>query len=80
MTRQKYLKATLDTLALADAQANHPFFAQWGSSAWNMVQIVVPDFRFDYQNPDLGGNLIMENGRLVIDALSRGICINFPGA
>lgn len=80
MTRQKYLKATLDTLALADAQGNHPFFAQWGSSAWNMVQIVVPDFRFDYQNPDLGGNLIMENGRLVIDALSRGICINFPGA
>ncbi len=80
MTRQKYRKATLDTLTLADGQAQHPFFAQWGQSAWNMVQIVVPDFRFDYQNPDLGGNIIMENGRLVIDALSRGVCINFPGA
>lgn len=80
MTRQKYLKATLDTLALADAQGDHAFFAQWGSSAWNMVQITVPDFRFDYQNPDMGGNLIMESGRLVIDALSRGVCITFPGA
>lgn len=80
MTRQKYLKATLDTLALADAQANHAFFAQWGNgSAWGMVQLVVPDFRFDYQNPDNGGTFIMESGDLLIDALSRGVSINFPG-
>lgn len=81
MTRQSYLPATLDSLALADAQANHSFFAQWGNgSAWGMVQIVVPDARFDYQSPDTGGNLIMESGRILIDALDRGVCINFPGA
>lgn len=79
MTRQKYRKSTLDTLTLADAQAYHPFFAQWGDTAWNIVQIVVPDFRFDYQNPDLGGGIIMENGNLMIDAISRSVCINFPG-
>jgi hypothetical protein len=78
MTRQKYLKGTLDTLTLADAQGNHAFFAQWGSTAGNLVQIVVPDFRYDYQNPDLGGNIVMESGRLVIDALSRAIVVNFP--
>lgn len=76
---QKYRKATLDTLALADNQAYHPVFAQWGSSAWNIVQIVIPDARFDYGNPDLGGGIIMEGTNLLVDALSRSVCINFPG-
>lgn len=79
MTRQKYLPSFLDTLALADAQAQHAMFAQWGSSAWNMVQVVVPDARFNYGSPDLGGSFINENGDLMVDAFSRGVCINFPG-
>lgn len=78
MTRQKYLPSTFDSLALADAQANQAFFAQWGSAAGAMVQIVVPDGRLDYSGPDLGGTLVMENGNLLIDALDRGICITFP--
>lgn len=78
MTRQKYLPSTIDTLALADAQGNHAFFAQWGNAAGALVQIVVPDFRFNYQSPDLGGNLVMESGDLMIDAFARGVCINFP--
>ncbi|WP_333840480.1 hypothetical protein [Novosphingobium sp.] len=78
MVRQKYRPSTIDTLALADAQAYQPFFAQWGSAAGALVQIVVPDGRLNYQNPDLGGNIIMESGDLLIDALARGVCINFP--
>lgn len=78
ITTQKYLKATLDPLALADAQAQHAFFAQWGSTAGNMVQVVVPDFRFDYRNPDMGGALVMESGRLMIDAFDRSVCLTFP--
>lgn len=78
MTRQRYDKSILDTLALADAQANHGFLAQWGSTSGNMVQIVIPDFRFDYQNPDMGGAFVNEQGNLYIDALSKGVCINFP--
>src|SRR5690606_12135594 len=43
ITLQKYLKATLDTLGMADAQAYHPLWMQWGIAAGNMVQISVPD-------------------------------------
>lgn len=78
MTRQKYLPATFNPLTLADAQAYHAFFAQWGSAPGAMVQIVVTDGRLDYQSPDLGGGLVMENGNLMIDALDRAVCINFP--
>lgn len=77
MVRQKYLPSVIDTLALADAQANQAFFAQWGSAAGAMVQIVVPDGRLDYQSPDMGGGIVMEGGNLLIDALDRGVCVNF---
>lgn len=79
MTRQKYLPATIDTLALADAQSNQSFFAQWGNgTGGGMVQIFVPDGRLDYQTPDTGGNIIMESGDLLIDALTKSVCITFP--
>lgn len=77
MTRQKYLPAVIDPLALADAQAYHAFLAQWGNAIGNFVQIVVTDGRLDYQSPDLGGGILMENGNLLIDALSKAISINF---
>lgn len=77
MTRQKYLPSVIDTLALADAQAQHPFWAQWKASASAMIQIVVPDARLNHPNPDMGGNLIMESGDLMIDAYNRSVCINF---
>jgi hypothetical protein len=78
MTRQKYLPSVIDTLALADAQAQHALWAQWGSAAGSLVQIVVPDARLNHPNPDMGGNLIMETGDLMIDAFNRSVCINFP--
>lgn len=78
MVRQKYLPSVIDTLALADDQANQAFFAQWGSAAGAMVQIVVPDGRLDYQSPDMGGGIVMEGGNLLIDALDRAVCISFP--
>lgn len=77
MTRQKYRKATWDPLALADAQANHALFAQWGSAAGALVQIVVCDGRLDYQSPDMGGALVMESGNLLIDVLTKNVAINF---
>lgn len=78
MTKQKYLPTYIDPLALADAQAQIPMFAQWGAAAAAITQIVVPDCRPNYASPDLGGNLIMENGDLLIDAFDRSLCINFP--
>lgn len=78
MTRQKYLPSVFDSLTLAEAQGYMGLFAQWGAAAGQMVQIVVPDGRLDFQNPDTGGAILMESGNLMIDALSRGVCINFP--
>lgn len=78
MTRQKYLPAVIDPLALADAQTYVPFWAQWGSGVGSLVQIVVTDARVNYSNPDLGGALIMESGDLMIDPQSRCLALNFP--
>lgn len=78
MTRQKYLPSVLDPLALADAQTTVPFWAQWGSAAGAMVQITVTDGRVDYSNPDLGGNLIMESGDVLVDPGTKRISITFP--
>lgn len=78
MTRQKYAKGTLDTLALADAQAYHSFALWYGSGEGSMVMITVPQARVDYASPDLGGNFVMETGDLIIDVLDRGIGIAFP--
>lgn len=78
MTRQKYLPSVIDPLALADAQTYIPFWAQWGSAAGQMVQIVITDARSNYANPDLGGNMIMESGDLMVDPGNKIVSINFP--
>lgn len=77
MTRQKYLPAVIDPLALADAQTYVPFWAQWGSAAGSMVQIVVSQARVNYSNPDLGGAIIMESGDLMIDPQNKCLSVNF---
>lgn len=79
MTAQKYLKAVQDMLALADAQAYHPLFMQWGSSAWGTVQITIPDGRLNFPNPDLSGGIVLEQTDLYIDVLDRNLNIVFPG-
>ena len=78
MDRHAYLKAELDTLALADNQQQHALFAQWGYTPGNIVQIVVPDVRFNYQSPDVSGELVTENGDLFIDVFDRNVSINYP--
>lgn len=80
MDRLAYLKADFDTLALADAQAQHPVFAQWGYTSGNIVQIVIPDARFNYQNLGLGSEFVTENGDMYVDVFDRNVCINFPYA
>lgn len=76
--RHHSLKAVVDHLAQADAQAQHSVYAQWGYTAGNMVQLVVPDARFNYASPNLGGGFITEAGDMFIDALDKAFCLNFP--
>ncbi len=79
-TRQRYPKAVLDTLALAEGQAYHSFWAQYGNGPGTMVQVAAPKVRLAHPSPDLGGGLINEAGDLLVDAIDRGIAIVFPQA
>lgn len=78
MDRQAYLKAEFDTLAMAEGQLQYGVFAQWGYTAGRMLQVVVPDARFNYQSPQLGQDFITEQGDMWVDVNSRNCCINFP--
>lgn len=78
MDRQAYLKAELDTLALAEAQGQHPVYAQYGYTSGKMVQVVTPDARFNYQNPQLGQDYVTEQGDMWVDVFDKNLCINFP--
>jgi len=78
MQRQFYSKDVFDTLGMADAQQQHPFWAQWGYGSGTIIGVVVPQARFDFPNPDLGGALVNETGDLMIDAFDRSVGIYFP--
>lgn len=78
MQRQHYRKSVFDSLALADAQTQHPMWAQYGRAAGGVVGIVIPDARLNFASPDLGGGLVMESGDLLVDAFDRGVGIYFP--
>lgn len=71
-------KAELDTLALADAQAHHPWFALYGYSAGNTVCINAPDCLWDYHNYAANGGLWGRNGNLYLKVDARPLSINFP--
>ena len=80
LTMQKYRKATLDSLGLAEAQAYHPLFMQWGNGAWNTVQMFVRDGRFNFPNDDLSGLTAMQQLSLFVDVRDRNFGIVFPGS
>ncbi len=73
-----YAKADFDTIAKADAQAKHSFFAMWGSGAGGIVAIVIPDARFSHSGPDIGQQHVMESPQLWVDVLQKGAAIVFP--
>lgn len=78
LTVQKYYKATLDTLGLADAQAYHPLFAQWGNAAGNTVQLGIRYARVNFPNTDLSGGVIMEQLGLFVDVIDKNVVLAFP--
>lgn len=73
-----YLKADFDTLAMADAQAYHPFYAAWGSTPGQIIQVVVPDARFTHAGDDAGGTFYTQSPQMFVDVLTKGAAINFP--
>jgi hypothetical protein len=75
---QKYRKADFDTLALADGQAQHGVWAGYGYTAGNIVNVIIPDARFNYRSPTLGADHITETGDMMIDLFDRNCVISFP--
>ena len=75
---QKYRKAQFDTLALADGQAQHAVWAQYGIGPGAVVSVNVPDARFNYRSPNIGGDHVNETGDLFVDASDRNVSIVFP--
>lgn len=77
-TLNHQLKATLDALALADAQSLQGLWAQYGYTAGGMVMFCVPNARFSYPNPDNSGQFVTQTVDLLIDDADKGICLSFP--
>ena len=75
---QKYRKAQFDTMALADAQAQHAVWAQYGYGPGAVVSVNVPDARFNYRSPNIGQDHVTEAGDLFVDAFDRNVSIVFP--
>lgn len=73
-----YLKADFDTLAMADAQAYHSFFALWGSGSGQTVAVVVPDARFSHAGDDLSGTHVTQSPQLFVDVMAKNAAIVFP--
>lgn len=80
ITMQKYLPSGINTYDLANAQAYHPLFMQWGSQGWRTVQVIIPDARLGFPSPDLSGRTMRDQVGLYIDVLNRNLGIIFPGA
>lgn len=73
-----YAKADFDALAMADAQAYHPFFALWGTGPGQTIGIIVPDARFGHSGEDVSGTHVTQSPPLMIDVKQRNVSIVFP--
>lgn len=73
-----YRKADFDTLAMADAQAYHPFYALWGGSAGQTVAVIVPDARFTPASLEMGAAHVTESPQLMVDVMVANAIIAFP--
>lgn len=78
LNTQAYRKDVFDTLAMADAQGQHPVFALYGNVSGNIVSVIIPDARFNYRPPEVGGEWVVENGEMFIDVFDRNVAIVFP--
>lgn len=71
-------KSAIDLIGLADAQAYHALWAQFGYAAGAIVSLLVPDARFNYQSPDPSGDFVTTQGDMIIDGANKSINLLFP--
>lgn len=73
-----YRKADFDALALADAQAYHPFCALWGSGSGGIIAIAAADVRLSHAGRTLGDNFVTQAPQLLVDVFDKNVTICFP--
>lgn len=78
ITLNHNLKSVVDFRALAAAQAYHSLWAQYGSTAGNMVSFLIPKGRFTYPNPDNSGEFVTQTIDMLIDDSAKAISLIFP--
>jgi hypothetical protein len=71
-------KATVDFMALADAQGKQPILAMYGAVTGNIFGVIVTDARLAYRNPDTSGEFVATDGDAYIDGYSKDITIAIP--
>lgn len=73
LTLNHNTKATVDFMALADAQAQNGLWAQYGYTAGNMVMFNIPNGRLMIPNADNGGEFVTQTIDMVIDDADKAI-------
>jgi hypothetical protein len=78
LTLNQVLKATVDFIAIADAQSFQSIFAHYGTLTGNMFGLIVPQCRFNYRSPQAQGDFIETTGDAYIDGADRAISLVIP--
>jgi hypothetical protein len=77
LTKQHTTKAAFDAIALADAQAYHALWAQWGYTAGAMVSFIATDCRLNYRTPNIGQEFVDDTGDLLVDVAAKNLNLTF---
>lgn len=71
-------KSYIDLVSLADAQAQHSIWAQYGTTSGNTVSFMLSNGRFGYQSPNPGQDFATLDGSFYLDAMDKSVSITFP--
>lgn len=71
-------KTVFDPMALADAQAKHAIWAQYGLTVGNMVSAIVTDARLSYPQDTTTGEFIGNSIDVFIDGANKDVSVIFP--
>ena len=78
MTLNEVLLTKMDFNAMANAQANHPFWLQFGNVSGKVVSFGVPEGRLNFSAPDASGDFVTRAPDLFIDGAERAMNLMFP--
>jgi hypothetical protein len=78
MNVNETLLAHIDWNALAEAQANHGLWLQYGKTSGQVISFGVPDGRLSYSAADPSGEFVTRAPELYIDGAEKAFSLMFP--